>query len=91
MTSGYLTASDPAVMEQMQDYQAYTKEKTSWKRAENYEEQLAQYGLRSASRICHSVHLIFLNIAPGSGLTLCRGTFTFCATKYRIDKISRQL
>lgn len=27
MTSGYLTASDPAVMEQMQDYQAYTKEK----------------------------------------------------------------
>ena len=27
ITSGYLTASDPAVMEQMQDYQAYTKEK----------------------------------------------------------------
>ena len=27
MTSGYLTASDPAGMEQMQDYQAYTKEK----------------------------------------------------------------
>ena len=27
MTSDYLTASDPAVMEQMQDYQAYTKEK----------------------------------------------------------------
>ena len=27
MTSGYLTASAPAVMEQMQDYQAYTKEK----------------------------------------------------------------
>lgn len=33
MTSGYLTASDPAVMEQMQDYQAYTKEKTSWKKS----------------------------------------------------------
>ena len=27
MTIGFLTASDPAVMEQMQDYQAYSKEK----------------------------------------------------------------
>ena len=83
MTSGYLTASDPAVMEQMQDYQAYTKEKDQLEK----ELKTMKSNLLNMAKLCFS-YLPFSPshfpeyTAPGSELTLCRGYFLpFCATK----------
>ncbi len=60
MTSGYLTASDPAVMEQMQDYQAYTKEKDQLEKELKTMKSIAQYGLNSAFFICRSLICVYI-------------------------------
>ena len=69
MTSGYLTASDPAVMEQMQDYQSiHQRKRPVGKRAENYERATCSIW----AKICFS-YLPFSPshfpeyTAPGSG------------------------